>query len=398
MSRLENSRLKSMEAMRAELVRRLQARLPEIEKAVFAQVCRLAGPIGMEDSAYLVGLEAAVGAAIGYAITRIERDDGWAPPLPAASVSQARRAAREGVGLDTVLRRYTAGSNLLDEFIVAEAGDLSSELLRQVVAERGPQIDEMMAAVAAEYHSELELVGRSASQRRAERVSQLLDGNGLASPADMGYDLEAWHLGMIIVGENAKLTARALAERLGCQLLELQREPGTVWAWLGGPRKAAFARLEQLLGDGARPDVSVAVGEPRHGLDGWRLTHREAQLALQVLLQEPKPLVRGRDVILLAGVMRDDTLVRALLDTYLGPLEGDGSSGKVLLETLRAYFAASGNAAAAAIRLGVTRHTVQRRIRSVETKLGRLLHTCQAELEVALRVDELKRRGRTRQK
>lgn len=387
-----------MEAMRAELVSRLQARLPEIEKAIFAQVCRLAGPAGLEDSAYLVGLEAAVSAAIGYAITRIERDDGWVPPLPAASVSQARRAAREGVGLDTVLRRYTAGSNLLDEFIVAEAGDLSSELLRQVVAERGPQIDEMMAAVAAEYRSELELVGRSPSQRRAERVSQLLDGNGLAPPADMGYDLEAWHLGMIIVGEAAELTARSLAERLGCQLLEMQREPETVWAWLGGPRKATFAKLEQLLREGARPDVSVAVGEPRYGLDGWRLTHREAQLALQVLLQEPKPLVWGRDVILLAGVMRDDTLVRALLDTYLGPLEADGSSGRVLLETLRAYFAASGNAAAAAIRLGVTRHTVQRRIRSVETKLGRLLHTCQAELEVALRVDELKRRGRARQR
>ena len=52
----------------------------------------------------------------------------------------------------------------------------------------------------------------------------------------------------------------------------------------------------------------------------------------------------------------------------------------VLRETLRAYFAAGFNAATAAAALEVDRHTVQRRLRKVEEALGRLLHTCHAEL------------------
>jgi DNA-binding PucR family transcriptional regulator len=41
--------------------------------------------------------------------------------------------------------------------------------------------------------------------------------------------------------------------------------------------------------------------------------------------------------------------------------------------------------------LEVDRHTVQRRLRKVEEALGRLLHTCHAELEVALSLEELDR-------
>jgi hypothetical protein len=37
----------------------------------------------------------------------------------------------------------------------------------------------------------------------------------------------------------------------------------------------------------------------------------------------------------------------------------------------------------------VDRHTVERRLHRIEKMLGRLPQTCQAELEVALRLDEL---------
>ena len=63
--------------------------------------------------------------------------------------------------------------------------------------------------------------------------------------------------------------------------------------------------------------------------------------------------------------------------------------GVGLRETLRAYFDAGFNAATAAAALEVDRHTVQRRLRKVEEALGRLLHTCHAELEVALVLEEL---------
>jgi DNA-binding PucR family transcriptional regulator len=93
-------------------------------------------------------------------------------------------------------------------------------------------------------------------------------------------------------------------------------------------------------------------------------------------------------VILLAAVLRDEPLAESLRETYLTPLDEHGDSG-LLRETLRAYFAAGFNAATAAAALGVDRHTVQRRLRKVEEALGRLLHTCHAEVEVALSLEEL---------
>jgi hypothetical protein len=39
--------------------------------------------------------------------------------------------------------------------------------------------------------------------------------------------------------------------------------------------------------------------------------------------------------------------------------------------------------------LGVVRKTVESRLRAVEQRLGRTLHPCPAELEVALALDEL---------
>lgn len=77
------------------------------------------------------------------------------------------------------------------------------------------------------------------------------------------------------------------------------------------------------------------------------------------------------------------------MQIYLSPLDGQRDGGRLARNTLREYFAAGRNASSAAAALGVARHTVQNRLRTVEQDLGRALHTCTAELEVALRLDEL---------
>jgi DNA-binding PucR family transcriptional regulator len=124
------------------------------------------------------------------------------------------------------------------------------------------------------------------------------------------------------------------------------------------------------------------------GIDGWRLTHRQAQAALLVAQRRPQMLTRYADVSLIAAVLSDRELERSLVAVHLAPLDGQKDS-VVSRETLRAYFAAGCNAATAAAALRVDRHTVERRLHAIETRLGRLLNTCRAELEVALRVEEL---------
>jgi len=132
------------------------------------------------------------------------------------------------------------------------------------------------------------------------------------------------------------------------------------------------------------------VGEPARGLEGWRLTHQQAQAALVVALRRsPRGFTRYADVALLASALKDEGLARTLLDVYLMPLDGTGDRGPVLRETLRVYLDSECSVSCAAVALNVARSTVEKRLRMVEEKLGRTLHPCPAELEVALDLHDL---------
>jgi hypothetical protein len=388
-NRASDRQHKSQQEIRVELVERLRTRSAEIEDAIFNRVRALASPAESEDAEYRAGLRATVAGSVDYALTSIERGEDSAGALPQAAAVQARRAARAGVGLDTVLRRYAAGDRLVSEIIMDEAGRFPNEALRQVLRTQGPHVDRVMAAVASEYMAELELMRRSPAQRVAERVKSLLAGDAAFDAEGLDYEFEAWHLGLVVIGKRAEVAARTLAAGVNREPLVVKRSDASAWAWLGGRQPLDIGEVQRYLAAGVLGDVALAVGEPRWGVDGWRLTHHEAKAAQQVMLRRSQPLIRASSVILLAAVLRDEALARSLRETYLAPLDGQGDSGSVLRKTLRAYFAAGFNAATAAAALEIDRHTVQRRLRKVEEALDRLLPSCHAELEVALRLEEL---------
>lgn len=245
-----------------------------------------------------------------------------------------------------------------------------------------------MSAVATEYMHELEQMRRSPAMRIAERVDHLLADDGLASFDDLGYEPEAWHLGMIVKGAKADETLRVLASRLDRRGLCVPRQDGTVWAWLGGRRPVAFARVQTITAE-IPADVSVAVGESRWGADGWRLTHREAQAALLVLLRRQEKMTRGRDTVLLAAVLRDKSAAESLREEYLRPLEELGSFEEKLCRTLQVYVATKFNAESTRVILDIDRSTVERHVRKAEELFDRQIHSCHAELKVALELREL---------
>ena len=163
----------------------------------------------------------------------------------------------------------------------------------------------------------------------------------------------------------------------------------TTWVWLGARQRISFDKLSQVALSRLGESVSFAVGEARRGVDGWRLTHQEAQLALGVMGREsPQRLTRCSNVMLLAAVMRDETIAGFFADIYVKPLR-ERTDGVALCQTLRAYLAVNGNIASAAASLGVDRHTVRRRLRKAEEAIDRPLDACRAELDVALRLESL---------
>jgi hypothetical protein len=377
--------------IRAELVARLRARCGEIEDTVYNRVLKMADPIEGDDPEYRAYLRATVAESIDYALLGIERGEEWEGTIPEAAAVQARRAARNGVKLDAILRRYAAGDRLVGEFVVDEAAKLPNEAMRHLMRAQGPHVDRMMASVATEYMDELERIRRSPAQRIAERVQRLLASDSPVDAAGLDYELDAWHLGLIVTGSRADVAARTLAAGLNRQSLVVAQGNDAAWAWLGGRERLAVIEVERYQAAGVLGDATLAVGEARRGVEGWRLSHYEARAAQQVMLRRPQPLIQASDVVLLAAVLRDEMMAKSLRATYLAPLDEHGDSGLGLRETLRAYFDAGFNAATAAAVLEVDRHTVQRRLRKVEEALGRLLHSCHAELEVALVLEELDR-------
>jgi PucR-like helix-turn-helix protein/diguanylate cyclase with GGDEF domain len=387
--RPKNSRAKSPQAIRTELVGRLRERRPEIDKVVVARIRHVSEPASDEDPAYVAGVHSAVAGALDYGLEGLEKGAEGFVPIPDEAAKQARRAARDGVRLDTVLRRYAAGNKSLEEFIMAEAEIIPSQVLCQILSDQGLHVDRLMESVAAEYRDELEQTKRSSVQKEADRIVRLLESDSIVNPVDLNYDFDSWHIGMILMGHNAEASARVFAERLGCRSLHVARDRETAWAWLSSTHRMILTNLEHFLVENESSEMSVAVGEPRKDLEGWRQTFHEAQAAQQVMLYRPQRVTRCRDVILISAILRDQSLAASLIETYLTPLDGRGDSGEILRTTLRAYFRAGQNSATAAADLGVHRNTVVRRLQSIEQKLDQSLDTCNAQLQVALGVEDL---------
>jgi hypothetical protein len=368
------------------LVQRLRSHRSEIEQEIFAAACTVSDLARAQDAEYVVGLRAAVAAAVDFVVEGVELGEDRAGPVPSAVVAQAQRAARTGVDLQTALLACAMGQRLLARHVIAEAHELPTGALGQVLDIQGLRVERLMAEVSIEHNRELERARRSPDQRQEQLVQRLLAGE-LLDTAELGYDLDAWHLGVIATGVGAREVLRGIAAGADRQLLSVSHGEQTEWAWLGGQRSLAVADLERV--PPAKEGVSLVIGEPGRGIDGWRLTHRQAQAALLVALNRPRRLTRYAEEMLLAAALRDETLARSLTEIYLSPLAGQRDGGAVLRATLRAYFIAGRNATETGVSLGIVRQTVEQRLRTVDHVLGRALGTCLIELEVALRLDEL---------
>ncbi|HSZ70745.1 MAG TPA: helix-turn-helix domain-containing protein [Solirubrobacteraceae bacterium] len=391
------------------VARGLRERREEIEEGIFRRVREaVRDPVANANEEYVAGLRVAVAAAVDYGLSGIEGGVGAGRatvPVPREAVAQAKLAARSGVSLDAVLQRYIVGHALLWDYVMEEADKAGPPggALREMSRAQSMLLERMTAVVSREYGRERERVGRSREQRLVEGVRALLAGESATDlPQGMGegageeraielvYQLGAEHLGVIARGAGAPGVLRELAGRLDRRLLCVEQSQGTVWAWLGGQRTLRMSDVRRALRSReSPPGVTLAIGEPARGLEGWRATHRQAQAALLVAMRRSAALTCYADVALLAAALKDPTLARELVEIYVAPLSEERGATSVLADTLRGYLAAERNASSAAARLKIARSTLEKRLRIAEERLGRPLHPCPVELEIALQLDAL---------
>ncbi len=159
------------------VIRKVRERQGEIEGAIWEGVNdRRFDLTGSEDPEYMAGLRAAAVAALEHVLSDIERPGrGYQgqrspEPAPAAAIEQARRAARMGVKLDTVLRRYAAGQALLGRFIAREVERderlAQAAVLSDVLGAVAERTDRLMAAVSDAYRAQVEEADRPLDSAR----------------------------------------------------------------------------------------------------------------------------------------------------------------------------------------------------------------------------------------
>jgi hypothetical protein len=381
---------RSGEDARTVVAARLRERLPEVQDAVATRVYAISDPHEVADPAYVEGLKAALAAAVEYRLAVLELGERRAPAVPEVLLAQARLDARDGVPLDTVLRRYFAGNSHFGDFLVEEAerAEVPSATLRGLLREQATLGDRLLAAVSAEHAREAKVRPSTSAERRRELVKSLLAGE-LVDSSELGYDLESHHLALMAKGDGVEELMRQLASALDRRLLIVQREEDAKWAcWLGGRRPPVASDALRFLRETAPQGAFVTLGEPGEGLAGWRFSHLQAKAALAIAERRREPILRYADVAVLASILRDDLVADSLRRLYLEPLAQSRDNGKVARETLRAYFEAERNVSSTAAALGVDRRTVRNRLRSIEGLLSRPLRGSMADLEIALRLDE----------
>lgn len=386
--RRASASIRSLDEARSALASRLRERLPELEASIATRAYAIADPNEVADPTYLPSLRGALAAAIEYGLAGIELSERRAPGVPPALLAEARLAARVGVSLDTVLRRYIAGNALFGDCLVdeAERAKVSSSALRRLLGKQATLFDRLLEAVSEEYVREAKSWPSSSAERRRECVKSLLAGEQVEH-AELGYDLDAHHVALMAKGDGAPEVMRVLAGRLDRHLLAVRREEEPIWAcWLGGRSPLEIERTLRALGEISLDKVLVTVGEPGEGLSGWRLSHRQAKAALPIAERRGQPVLRYSDVALLASILRDDLATTSLHQLFLEPLEGTRDGGKMARKTLRAYFAAERNISSTAAALGVDRRTVTNRIRAIEDLFGRPLKDFAREMETALQL------------
>ena len=278
----------SVDDARAGVLRRLRARRSEIEEVIFARV-RDVSPdaMGLGDHEYVAGLRAATTAAMDYVLEGIaeERESDRSEigqRIPLVVVEQARRAARVGVGLDTVLRRYVAGLAILEDFIMQEADHSAfvgqRTAVRRVLETSASLLDRLIPSIIGAYMQESE---------PAERSPLVTDRSALSAGQESG---------------TRRISRR---DRILQAMVEVVAERGFTGTSVGLVVARArvsrrtfereFSSLEECLGavfDLGRERTVELVSEAFAGQETWQDGVRMALASLLVFLDSEPLLTR----------------------------------------------------------------------------------------------------------
>jgi DNA-binding PucR family transcriptional regulator len=332
--------------------------------------------------------------------------------VPVAAMEYARRLAQYGIPLNALVRAYRIGQHMMNELVFAEvrAIDIPDAAKYTVLEAMGATlfqyIDSITQQVVVVYEDERERWLENQNSLRAMRIRELLAAH---KPVDVDavtttirYPLRWHHLALVMWypddGTNRDEIGRlerflrelGQASNAGSGPLFIAADRTCGWGWLpyrAATESAAACVREFSLGRSDGP--SVAIGTMGAGLDGFRLSHREAEAARRVALVggRPEPIVisaEDRGVPLAALLGGDIADTRVWVAGVLGDLAADTDGDARLRDTLRVFLRCGSSYKQAADELNLHFNTVKYRVGRAIARRGREVAADRLDVEVAL--------------
>jgi len=320
---------------------------------------------------------------------------------PGAEV--AAELARRGHPSTVLFRVYRVAQQAVWEYATSVVGTVphddldEAEVLVFFWSRASTWLDSSIEASVEVYQTERDRIQQGESAQRLDTVRAVLAGHTPdAREVSLflgGHPISGYNTALLLHTErnDAVSGLDEAAARLGRELgvrQPLVVNPGgrDLWCWLGtraAPDLAVLHRCDAWLHERG---IVVATGTPSQGVDGFRLSHREAQDAQRIAFQAkvPRPLTLFAQVELLSLMSGSpEAAVRFTMRT-LDALADQTDSAARLRQTLHALLA-TGSVEAAARLLSVHKNTVRYRVNQAEALLGRPASTAATEVELALR-------------
>ena len=309
-----------------------------------------------------------------------------------------------GIGIEHMLRSIhlahsTAVGFLLDaaERVVPEAERFTE--MRRINEVLFGIVDALTTHMAAEYTRAHEEWVAGSVALRTQIVEDLLAGTPV--PTDravrvLGYDLNRWHLGIIVwtgpavSAEPAQLrmvAAQALAAAGCASTLVHPIGAQRVWAWGSRTTTPPEAVMPTLS---PPPGIRIAIGTAGAAVEGFRQSHRRAAEAARIGSMSTRPgcVFRYEDLDIVAMLSTDLAAAREFVTRELGNLAGSAEAVRTVRHTLKCYLDRDRSLAAAAADLQVARNTVAYRVQRAEQLRGRPTTIRRLQLHAALTLAE----------
>ena len=331
---------------------------------------------------------------------------------PNAAMEHARRLAQHDVTVNALMRAYRLGQRRMNELVfdtvrVTDIPPLARvAVLERITATLFEYIDRISQQVVAVYEKEHERWLEGQNTIRAVRVREILAGR---KPVDVDavttsirYPLRWYHLAVVIWYPDAQADRDELA-RLQRFLEELGHAAGaatkplfvagnrvTGWGWLPYKTPPSDPVTEIRAFATARHDPpSIGIGMTAAGVDGFRRSHHQAQLAHSVaiarLQQGPTIVAAAEPGLSMAALLADDiSKAREWVADALGDLSRDNENDARLRETLRVFLRCGSSYKLAAEELTLHFNTVRYRVGRAVARRGRSIDNDRLDVEVAL--------------